>query len=173
VQRDDGHRFLLVAERDLDPRLRGLIGELLAATLDAGPAYLGRAWRTIEPFVRAVALDRSGAVVGHAAGFRVPSRPAARIHGLGDVAVDPRHRRRGAARRLCALVTDACWRDGADAVVAKTTPLRGVLGDLGFTAVTDFRLYYEERGACVRHPDWMAAFATELPRPLQLLEGDF
>jgi GNAT superfamily N-acetyltransferase len=173
MDRDHRALFLVIEERRLQPHLRAQISDLLAGNLDDGVRYRTEGWRTLRPFVRALATDIGGVVVGHAAGFRVPSRPRARVRGLGDVVVHPAHRRRGLARRLCELVVEACWRDGGDVVIAKTTPLRGVLADLGFEPVVDFRFFYEVDGACLRHPDWMAAAAAQLPRPLQLLEGDF
>lgn len=165
-------RFVLVEEGDLDAELRAGVGMLLAATLDDGPAYVRTGWRTLIPFVRAVAVTGDGIPVGHAAGFRVPCRPHAEVRGLGDVAVDPRHRGRGIARRLCAMATAACWDDGAELVVAKTRPLRGVAADLGYRAVNDFALYVEDDVCCWRHPEWMAVRKRELPR-LRLLQGDF
>jgi len=165
-------RFLLVDERRLDADLRARVGRLLAATLDDGPAYLGTASRTLVPFVRAVALAGDGVPVGHAAGFRVPCRPQAEVRGLGDVAVEPHHRGRSLARRLCAMATAACWDDGADLIVAKTRPLRGVAADLGYAALDDFALYVEDEACCWRDPAWMAASRRDVPR-LRLLEGDF
>lgn len=168
----DGYRFQIVAEERLHPELRRRIATLLEATLDDGPAYAGRAWRTLEPFKRVVAMV-DGEVVGSASVFRVPCRPAVQVSGLGDVAVDLHHRRQGIARRLCGLATTACWQAGADAVVAKTKPLRGVLTALGFVAVEDLSFYSTQSGRRERHPDWMAAAAGPLPASVELLQGDF
>jgi GNAT superfamily N-acetyltransferase len=164
-------RFLVIGEEDLEAHLRARLSRLLAATLDDGPAYLATASRTLVPFARALAIA-DGSPVGHAACFRVPCRPQVEVRGLGDVAVDGRHRGRGIARRLCEMATAACWNDGAEVIVAKTRPLRRVAAELGYTAVEDFSVYVEDRTSCWRHPEWMAARRSVLPR-LQLLEGDF
>jgi GNAT superfamily N-acetyltransferase len=172
MQAVHGYRFDVLAEERLDRDLRRRIATLLEATLDDGTAYAGRAWRTLAPFERVVAMA-GGEVVGNASLFRVPCRPAGKVAGLGDVAVDPRHRRRGIARRLCGLGTAACWRDGSDAVIAKTKPLRGVLADLGFVAVDDLSFYYRDGDRRERDPDWMAVTAGRLPPAVELLQGDF
>jgi predicted N-acetyltransferase YhbS len=169
------YRFLVVGESCLHPGMRARLATLLAGILDDGQRYLEDAWRTLPPAFRVVALGPEGAVVGQASCFWVPCVPAARVLGLGDVAVDPEHRRRQVARTLCRLATREGRRRGARAVVAKTTPLRSVLGDLGYVAIDDFRFYYEDEGAraCARHPDWMAAAFGEVPPRLRFVEGDF
>ncbi|MEA2256875.1 MAG: hypothetical protein QOG35_2920 [Solirubrobacteraceae bacterium] len=169
------YRFLVVGESCLHPGMRARLATLLAGILDDGPSYLDAAWRTLPPAFRVVALAPEAAVVGQASCFWVPCVPAAPVLGLGDVAVDPAHRRRQVARTLCRMATHEGRRRGARAVVAKTKPLRSVLGDLGYAAIEDFRFYYEDLGAhaCARHPDWMAAAFGEVPARLRLVEGDF
>jgi GNAT superfamily N-acetyltransferase len=152
--------------------LRARVGELLAGILDDGPRYRGEGWRTLRPCFRVVALD-DGAPVGQVSGFAVEARPEVRLIGLGDLAVDPGHRMRGLARRLCAAATTEARRRGAGVMLAKTRPMRKVLGELGFVAVERFDYYYEEGGACVRHPDWMALVIERHAIPVRLEEGDF
>jgi GNAT superfamily N-acetyltransferase len=169
------YRFLVVQESCLHPGMRARLAALLAGILDDGPSYLGSAWRTLPPAFRVVALAPDAAVAGQASGFWVPCVPATPVLGLGDVAVDPAHRRRQVARTLCRVATHEGRRRGARAVVAKTRPLRSVLGDLGYVAIDDFRFYYEDEGAraCARHPDWMAATFGAVPARLRLVQGDF
>jgi hypothetical protein len=52
------YRYLTVAEEGLEPALRSGIAALLEATLDDGAAYRERAWRTLRPAFRVVALAR-------------------------------------------------------------------------------------------------------------------
>lgn len=167
------YRVGLVDEASIDPPLRDALAALLAAILDEGPRYRGRAWRTIAPVYRALAFDAGGRPVGQASGFAVASEPDVAVFGLGDVAVDPAHRRRGLARELCRVATSEARRRRAGVLLAKTRPLRSVLGGLGYVAVSEFTFYYEDGAACLRHPDWMAAIETALPRPVRLAEGDF
>jgi GNAT superfamily N-acetyltransferase len=170
---DRRYRFVVVAETCLAVALRRRIAALLSLTLDDGDLYRERAWRTLAPAFRVVALGADGDVVGQGSCFAVPCTPAVALVGLGDVAVDPDHRRRGIARTLCRMATQEAWRRGARAALAKTVPLRSVLSDLGYVAVEDFRFYYELDGACVRHPNWMAAVRGDLPHRVRLAEGDF
>jgi GNAT superfamily N-acetyltransferase len=165
--------FLTVAEAGLQRDLRRGLATLLAATLDEGERYVRTAWRTLPPAFRIVALDEGGEPVGQASCFWVPSRPAARLLGLGDVAVAPDHRRRGLARAVCRLATAEGWRLHAAGILAKTKPLRTVLADLGYVAIEDGRFFYYEDGVPTSHPDWMAAIRAPLPTPLELEEGDF
>jgi predicted N-acetyltransferase YhbS len=167
-----GYRVCLISERAIAPALRRELAELLSGILDDGPLYAGEAWRTIPPAFRAV-VSRDGRVVGQASGFAVETEPDVDLVGLGDVAVDPQHRRRGLARALCRLVTDEARRRGAAVALAKTKPLRTVLGDLGYRPVTTFAYYHEQHGACLRHPDWMAVAWRAHPTPVRLREGDF
>ena len=167
------YRFLTVGEDGIAPALRGGLATLLAATLDDGERYVRRAWRTLRPAFRVIALDGQGEPVGQASCFWVPCRPATALLGLGDVGVAPDHRRRGVARTACALATEEGWRLHASAVLAKTRRLRGVLGDLGFEPMTNGRFFYVEDGARTAHPDWMAAVRVELPPAVELEEGDF
>jgi GNAT superfamily N-acetyltransferase len=153
------------------PRLAE-IGELLAGILDDGPSYRGAGWRTLRPSFRALALD-AGRLVGQVSAFDVATEPDVGLWGLGDLAVQPSHRGRGIARRLCAAAVAEARGRGAGVLLAKTRPMRKVLAELGFAAVADFDYYYEERGACVRHPDWMAAVLRAHPTPVRLHEGDF
>jgi GNAT superfamily N-acetyltransferase len=164
---------LVIDEAAIAPETRSRIGVLLASTLDDGPRYRAEGWRTLRPDFRALAACDAGDVVGHASGFVVPSRPDVRLYGLGDVAVEPRHRRRGIARRLCAAVTDEARRRDAGVLLAKTQPLRAVLADLGFQPVTRFDYYHEHDGTCSRHPDWMALVWCPHGTPVRLAEGDF
>jgi GNAT superfamily N-acetyltransferase len=166
------YRFLIVGEDGVQSALRGGLATLLAATLDDGERYLRRAWRTLRPTFRVVALDDEGEPVGQASCFWVPCRPATPLLGLGDVATAPDHRLRGVARTVCALATEEAWRLHASAVLAKTKPLRGVLDELGFEPVTNGRFFYLEGGARTAHPDWMAAVRVQLPPEVELEEGD-
>jgi predicted N-acetyltransferase YhbS len=165
--------FLIVGEGGLGPELRAGIAELLAATLDEGERYRETAWRTLRPAFRVIALTPSGEPVGQGSCFWVPCRPSLRLLGLGDVAVAPEHRRRRVARTICAIATSEGWRLHASAILAKTTPLRAVLADLGYAPATDGRFYWSENGAPRVHPLWMAAIRGELPAAVQLDEGDF
>jgi GNAT superfamily N-acetyltransferase len=167
------YRFLIVGEDGVGPALRAGLAILLAATLDDGQCYVRRAWRTLRPAFRVIGLDDEGEPVGQASCFWVACRPPSPLLGLGDVAVAPDHRRRGVARTACALATQEGWRLHASAILAKTKPLRGVLGDLGFEPVTNGRFFYLEDGERTMHPDWMAAVRVELPPELELEEGDF
>lgn len=164
---------MVVAEDGLGSDLRGGLATLLAATLDEGERYLRRAWRTLRPAFRVVALDSEGEPVGQGSCFWVPCRPRTPLMGLGDVAVAPDHRRRKVARTVCTLATHEGWRLHASAILAKTKPLRPVLADLGYDAVTDARFFYLERGTRTVHPDWMAAVRAPLPAAVLLEEGDF
>ena len=167
------YRYMIVGEDGLGPGLRGGLATLLSSILDDGERYRERAWRTLRPAFRVVALDLEGEPVGQASCFWVPSRPPSMLLGLGDVAVAPAHRGRHVARTVCTLATHEAWRLHASAVLAKTKPLRSVLASLGFIAIADQRFYYVENGARTSHPDWMAAIRAPLPTPLQLDEGDF
>jgi GNAT superfamily N-acetyltransferase len=166
------YAYLTVEESGLGRALRRSLAELLVATLDDGEAYREQAWRTLRPAYRVVALD-SAEAVGQASCFWVPCRPPTRLLGLGDVAVTPAHRRRDVARTLCTIATQEGWRLHASAVLAKTIPLRKVLGELGYEEATDGRFFYVENGGRGIHPDWMAVVHDELPQTVLLEEGDF
>jgi predicted N-acetyltransferase YhbS len=165
--------FLIVGEDGLGDALRRDIAALLAATLDEGERYRATAWRTLRPAFRVVALTPGGEAIGQASCFWVPCQPPVRLLGLGDVAVAPAHRRRQVARTVCAIATSEGWRLHASAMLAKTTPLRTVLADLGYVPATDGRFYWSENGTRHVHPLWMAAVRAELPTAVQLEEGDF
>ena len=167
------YRFMVVAEDGLGAELLGALAELLSTSLDEGKRYRGRAWRTLRPAFRVVALDGAGAPAGQASCFWLPCQPACRLIGLGDVAVAPAHRRRKVAATACALATAEAWRLHASAVLAKTTLLRTVLSNLGFEASTNGPFFYVEDGRRTAHPDWMAAVRSPLPSSLRLEEGDF
>ena len=170
---DPPYRFMVVAEEGLGSDLRGGLATLLSATLDEGERYLRHAWRTLRPAFRVVALDGEGEPVGQGSCFWVPCQPPTMLLGLGDVAVAPDHRRRQVARTVCTLATHEAWRLHASAILAKTTPLRSVLGDLGFSAAIDGRFFHLEAGVRTVHPDWMAAVRDTLPAAVLLEEGDF
>jgi GNAT superfamily N-acetyltransferase len=167
------YRYMIVGEDGLGTELLGGLAGLLSATLDEGERYRERAWRTLRPAYRTVALAGDGAPVGQASCFWVPCRPAFRLLGLGDVAVAPAHRRRQVARTLCSLAAAEAWRLHAGAILAKTTLLRTVLADLDFARATDGRFFWMRDGERAVHPDWMAAVRTPLPASLRLEEGDF
>jgi GNAT superfamily N-acetyltransferase len=167
------YRYMTVSEDGLGTDLLGGLAELLSATLDEGERYRERAWRTLRPAYRVVALAGDGEPVGQASGFWLECEPACALLGLGDVAVAPAHRRRQVARTLCTLATAEAWRLHAGAILLKTKPLRAVFGDLGFVEATDGRFFWVQDGARAVHPDWMAACATELPPAVELEEGDF
>jgi predicted N-acetyltransferase YhbS len=167
-----GYSFMVVAEDGLGSELRAGLAALLSANLDEGARYRERAWRTLRPAFRVVALARSEPV-GQGSCFWVPCRPPLRLLGLGDVAVAPAHRRRHVARTVCTLAAREGWRLHASAILAKTEPLRGVLADLGFVAATDGRFFWCEDGVPTVHPNWMAAVRGELPAAVRLDEGDF
>jgi GNAT superfamily N-acetyltransferase len=166
------YRYLVVDEDGIGSDLRRGLAVLLAAILDDGERYRRRAWRTLRPAFRVVALQADGEPVGQASCFWVPTRPSIRLVGLGDVAVAPDHRRRQVARTVCGLAVQEAWRLHAAAILLKTRPLRTVFADLGFEAASH-PFFYVERGERTVHPDWMAAFAAELPSSVELEEGDF
>jgi GNAT superfamily N-acetyltransferase len=167
------YRYLVVDEDGLGTDLRRGLAVLLAAILDDGERYRHRAWRTLRPAFRVVALQADGEPIGQASCFWVPCRPPTRLLGIGDVAVAPGHRHRQVARTLCTLATQEAWRLHASAILLKTKPLRTVFGELGFVAATDGRFFYKENGTPIVHPDWMAAVSAELPATIELEEGDF
>jgi GNAT superfamily N-acetyltransferase len=166
------YRYLVVDEDGLEADLRQGLAVLLGATLDDGARYRRRAWRTLRPSFRVVALQ-ADEPVGQISAFFVPTRPSIRLVGLGDAAVAPEHRLRGIGRTVCDLAVREAWRLHANAILLKTKPMRGVFADLGFAAATDGPFFYFENGERTTHPDWMAAFATELPPDVELEEGDF
>jgi GNAT superfamily N-acetyltransferase len=167
------YRYLVVDEDGLEADLRRGLAVLLAASLDDGERYRRRAWRTLRPSFRVVALQADGEPIGQISAFFVPARPSIRLVGLGDAAVAPEHRRRGVGRTVCGLAVQEAWRLHASAILLKTKPMRKVFADLGFTAATDGPFFYFENGDRTTHPDWMAAFATDLPPSVELEEGDF
>lgn len=167
------YRYLVVDEDGLEDDLRHGLAVLLAASLDDGERYLHRAWRTLRPSFRVVALQADGEPIGQVSAFWVPTRPRVRLVGLGDAAVAPDHRRRNVGRTVCGLAVQEAWRLHASGILLKTKPMRKVFTELGFAAVTAGPFFYVEHGERTMHPDWMAAFATELPRSVELEEGDF
>ena len=167
------YRYLVVDEDGIGSDLRRGLAVLLAAILDDGERYRRRAWRTLRPGFRVVAVQADGEPVGQASCFWVPTRPPIRVVGLGDVAVAPDHRRRQVARTLCGLAVQEAWRLHAAAILLKTKPLRTVFADLGFEAATRGPFFYVENGERTLHPDWMASLATDLPPSIELEEGDF
>jgi GNAT superfamily N-acetyltransferase len=167
------YRYLVVDEDGLGADLRRGLAVLLAAILDDGATYRRRAWRTLRPTFRVVAVQADGEPIGQASCFWVPCRPATRLLGLGDVAVTPDHRRRQVARTVCGLAVQEAWRLHASAILLKTKPLRTVFNDLGFVEATDGRFFCKDNGTPAVHPDWMAAFAADLPPTIELEEGDF
>jgi hypothetical protein len=167
------YRYMIVGEDGLGTELLGGLAALLSATLDEGERYRERAWRTLRPAYRVVALGGDGAPVGQASCFWVPCQPAFRLLGLGDVAVAHAHRRRHVARTLCTLAAAEAWRLHAGAILAKTTLLRTVLAGLEFARATDGRFFWLQDGTREVHPDWMAAVRAPLPASLRLEEGDF
>ena len=166
------YRYLVVQEDGVELDLRHGLAMLLSAILDDGEPYRRRAWRTLRPAFRVVALD-GREPVGQASCFWVPTRPAMRLAGIGDVAVAPDHRRRQLARTLCSFAVTEIWRLHVAAILLKTRPLRTVFADLGFTEATDGRFYYLEDGVRTVHPDWMSAARDPLPPAVELEEGDF
>jgi GNAT superfamily N-acetyltransferase len=166
------YRYLVVDEDGIDVELRHELAMLLAAILDDGEVYRRRAWRTLRPTFRVVALADAGPV-GQASCFWVPTRPPIRLLGIGDVAVAPEHRRRQIARTLCATATREADRLHAAAILLKTRPLRAVFSALGFEASVDGRFFYVENGARTVHPDWMALLRGPVPPAVELEEGDF
>jgi GNAT superfamily N-acetyltransferase len=166
------YRYLVVDEDGLEDDLRRGLAVLLAASLNEGERYLRRAWRTLRPSFRVVALE-GHEPIGQISAFWVPTRPQTRLVGLGDAAVAPDHRLRNVGRTLCTLVTQEAWRLHASAILLKTKPMRKVFTELGFAPATDGPFFYFENGERRTHPDWMAAFATELPPSVELEEGDF
>jgi GNAT superfamily N-acetyltransferase len=167
------YRYLVVEEDGLGTELRHDLAVLLAAILDDGELYRRRAWRTLRPTFRVIALAPDGDPVGQASCFSVPTRPPIRLVGLGDVAVAPDHRRRNVARTVCELAVHEAWRLHAAAILLKTKPLRTVFADLGFADATDGRFFYIEHGTPTVHPDWMVACRQPLPMSVELEEGDF
>jgi GNAT superfamily N-acetyltransferase len=166
------YRYLVVDEDGLEDGLRRSLAVLLAAILDDPERYRRRAWRTLRPTFRVVALQ-AGEAIGQISAFLVPTRPSIRLIGLGDAAVEPDHRGRGVGRTLCSLATQEAWRLHAGAILLKTKPMRTVFFDLGFAAATDGPFFFFEHGERTTHPDWMAAFAVDVPPSIELEEGDF
>lgn len=167
------YRYLVVDEDGLEADLRRGLAVLLAACLDDGERYRRRGWRTLRPSFRVVALQADGEPIGQISAFFVPTRPSIRLVGLGDAAVAPDHRLRGVGRTVCGLAVQEAWRLHASAILLKTTPMRKVFADLGFAAAADGPFFHFENGRRATHPDWMAAFATDLPPSIELEEGDF
>jgi GNAT superfamily N-acetyltransferase len=167
------YRIDLVSEAALPDAVRTRLGELLTASFEEGNAYRGTAWRKLAPVFRVLATAADGDVVGQASGIAIGTRPDIGLFGLGDVAVDRRHRGHGLARALCTLFTEEARRRGAGVAMARTTRLRSVLARLGYVPVTGFDYYFEEHGACVRFPDWMALVWRPHESPVCLEEGDF
>jgi hypothetical protein len=172
VAAESPYRFMVVDEAGVGAALRTGLVALLSTTLDDGERYRPDAWRTLRPAFRVVALDDDHPV-GQGSCFWVPCRPPTPLLGLGDVCVEPEHRRRRVARTVCTLATAEGWRLHASAMLAKTRPLRGVLADLGYVPATDGRFFHLEGGVRKVHPDWMAATRTPLPDAVHLEEGDF
>jgi GNAT superfamily N-acetyltransferase len=164
---------MVLDEAGVGSALRAGLVALMSATLDDGERYRPAAWRTLPPAFRVVALDEAGRPIGQASGFWVPCRPATPLLGLGDVCVEPGHRRRGVARSVCTLATAEGWRLHASAILAKTRPLRAVLADLGYVPAADGRFFCLKAGVRTVHPDWMAAIRAPLPAAVRLEEGDF
>jgi GNAT superfamily N-acetyltransferase len=167
------YRYLVADEDGLEADLRQGLAVLLSASLDDGERYRRRAWRTLRPSFRVVALQADGEPIGQISAFWVPTRPQIRLAGLGDAAVAPDHRRRGVGRTVCGLATQEAWRLHASAILLKTKPMRKVFADLGFAAASDGPFFYFENGERTTHPDWMAAFAVDVPPAVELEEGDF
>jgi GNAT superfamily N-acetyltransferase len=167
------YRYLVVDEDGIGSDLRRGLAVLLSAILEDGERYRRRAWRTLRPAFRVVAVQADGEPVGQASCFWVPTRPPIRLIGLGDVAVAPDHRRRQVARTVCGLAVQEAWRLRGAAILLKTKPLRTVFADLAFEAATGGRFFYVENGTPTVHPDWMAAVSAELPAKIELEEGDF
>jgi hypothetical protein len=65
------YRYMIVGEDGLGTELLGGLAALLSATLDEGERYRERAWRTLRPAYRIVALAGDGAPVGQASCFWV------------------------------------------------------------------------------------------------------
>lgn len=157
------YRFMIVDEDGLDSELRDGLARLLSATLNDGERYRGRAWRTLRPVFRVVALD-DHQPIGQGSCFWIPCQPPTRVLGLGDVAVAPDHRRRHVARVACTLATEEGWRLQASAILARTKLLRSVLADLGYVPAIDGRFLYFEDGTPTCDPDLMAAVAHKIGR---------
>src|SRR4051794_3500716 len=151
------YRYMIVGEDGLGTELLGGLAELLSATLDEGERYGERAWRTLRPTYRIVALGRDDAPVGQASCFWVPCQPAFRLLGLGDVAVAPAHRRRQVARTLCSLAAAEAWRPHAGAILAKTTLPRTGLGGLQVAPGTRGGFFLVAGGEAARHPGRVGA----------------
>ena len=63
------YRYLVVGEDGLGTDLRRGLAVLLAAILDDGERYRCRAWRTLRPAFRVVALQADGDPIGQASCF--------------------------------------------------------------------------------------------------------
>jgi hypothetical protein len=120
-----------------------------------------------------VLADRSGVLVGHYAAFAPRSDPAYALVGLGDCVVAVSERRRGIAVTMARHLIPACEERGAQALISSTEIPAGLIAN-DFHPVTDFSYYWEQDGACHRHPNWWSKELRGAPsRPVRLIDNDF
>ncbi|HEX2016986.1 MAG TPA: GNAT family N-acetyltransferase [Solirubrobacteraceae bacterium] len=144
--------------------LAGEWGEQWRRDAHAGP---------YPPEFRILARGDHDELAGHVAAFAIPTEPAVRLYGIGDLVVAPAHRRRGVAHRLCSAVVGEAWRRGAQLILVDTLAAESIFLGLGFTPAPPFRYFYVRDRACHRHRHWLAAGRLPHDR-LELLEhGDF
>jgi predicted N-acetyltransferase YhbS len=162
----------VVSEQALEPRARALAGRLLSA--EWGPAWADHAYAgDYPPEFRVLDWSRPADLVGHVSAFSIPTSPALRLYGIGDLVVAPRARRRGLATELARRVTEECIARGADAVLVDTLAAEDQFRALGFEPTTAF--CYMTNGAPRVHEHWMVRWVGPAPTGrIELLEhGDF
>ena len=163
----------VVEEAELGTARRKLVGAFIADLYESkGAPYRERAWRTIAPVARVLALHE-GELVGHAALVRPRVEPACPVAGLADLAVARDFRRRGIARTLTRHNVFQGWRRGARAQLVATEAVRTTVARFGFAAVETFAFHWEDARGCHRDPFWMAAVAEPIPARLRVLDPDF
>jgi GNAT superfamily N-acetyltransferase len=168
-----GLEIQVLEEAKLGARRRKRLGAFIADLYESsGPPYRERAWRTIPPVARIVAMHE-GKLVGHQALFYPRVEPDCPLVGLGDLAVARAFRRRGIARTLIRHAVFQGWRRGAHAQLTATEAVRTTFARFGFAAVETFAFRWEDARGCHRDPLWMAAVAEPIPRRLRLVDPDF
>ena len=125
------------------------------------------------PLVRALTVAADGRLEGHASAFLIPSRPALRVFGVGDLVVASGRRGTGIGAALAAATVAECERREAQVILVDTLAARSLFTALGFASVPAWTVYYQRDAACHRHEHWMIRAAVPPPRVELLAHGDF